>query len=182
MVSGGNMDLFSSLMDKLYQKRKGELEETLKLHRPEVEKLPEILKLRIEALRELDPSNDAALELSSLVANELLEKLPGKTEKIDKDLYKDTHKKYGIYAGDDVNPMLACELFFAYKKDQEKGVIDSKGRIIGDAAQSQVMGVFHNSERSGVPHDAAKTMEKAKKLQKNRSASLDLTKTSREKM
>lgn len=160
-------DEFGASLNKLYEKgRKLDLQKIVSEHKTEVSKLPQIFKIRIEALKEVNPetfSTSPELVLSSLVATYLIKTLlkdfkTGPQDLHKQDVYKQAHKLYGLNCGSDVNPFLVSELVWAYYDDVNGGVIDKNGKVIGDLTQSKVMKVVHNSKDNGIPNNAKNVM------------------------
>ena len=161
------VDKFSASLHELYEKgRKLDLQQIVSEHKTEVAELPQIFKIRIEALKEVNPerfSTSPELVLSSLVATYLIKTLlkdfkTGPQDLHKQDVYKQAHKLYGLNCGGDVNPFLVSELVWAYYDDVNGGVIDKNGKVIGDLIQSKVMKVVHNSKDNGIPSNAKNVM------------------------
>ena len=139
-------------------------------HVAELDSLPEIFKVRIAALKEVNPQKftgekaDINLELSSLVAMDIISQMSPTETTIDKNLYKNAHKKYGVdlEGKNSVNPYLVNDLVLSYFSDMEKGIINSSGKIIGDISKSEVMSVFHNNKINGMPNQAHHTIAQIK--------------------
>ena len=163
-VTKENADKVRELTHKLYLRRKNELTGFLSEHKDEVEKLPQILKVRMDALKEVNPeefSDSPELILSTLAAAELIKKFPDGADELSRKDVKQVHDKYHLAMGDDVNSYLVAEIFFAYGDDVKSGAIDKNGKII-DIEKSQVMHVFHNFKENGLPIDAKETVAKFK--------------------
>lgn len=164
-VTEENVDKVSELMERMYQRRKSELSKTVSKWPDEVEAIPEILKVRMEALKEVNPekfSDSPELVLSTLAAAHLIRKLPTDITEISREDMKKAHERYDLAMGDDVNPYLVADITFRYFEDVKSGAITKDGKI-RDIEKSRVMTVVHNSEENGVPKDAKTTVAKYKK-------------------
>lgn len=164
-VTEENVDKVSELMERMYQRRKSELSKTVSKWPDEVEAIPEILKVRMEALKEVNPekfSDSPELVLSTLAAAHLIRKLPTDITEISREDMKKAHERYDLAMGDDVNPYLVADIIFRYFEDVKSGAITKDGKI-RDIEKSRVMTVVHNSEENGVPKDAKTTVAKYKK-------------------
>jgi hypothetical protein len=163
-VTEKNGDKVRELMHRLYQKRQKELASFLPEHENEVEKLPQILKVRMNALKEVNPekfSDSPELVLSTLAVAELIKRFPDGADQLQEEDVKKAHEKYHIVRGEDVNPCLVSEIFFSYFNDVKSGAITKDGKIV-DIEKSEVMKVFHNRKENGVPIDAKETVLKFK--------------------
>ncbi len=164
-VTEENVDKVSELMERMYQRRKSELSKTVSKWPDEVEAIPEILKVRMEALKEVNPekfSDSPELVLSTLAAAHLIRKLPTDITEISREDMKKAHERYDLAMGDDVSPYLVADITFRYFEDVKSGAITKDGKI-RDIEKSRVMTVVHNSEENGVPKDAKTTVAKYKK-------------------
>lgn len=162
-LTGEQVGKLSASLHELYEQgRKPDLQKIVSEHKTEVSELPQIFKIRIEALKEVNPekfSTSPELVLSSLVATYLIKTLlkdfkTGPRDLHKQDVYKQAHELYGLDCGGDVNPFLVSELVWAYYDDVNGGVIDKNGKVIGDLTQSKVMKVVHNSKDNGIPNNA----------------------------
>ncbi len=163
-VTEKNGDKVQEMLHRLYQKRQKQLASFLPEHENEVEKLPQILKVRMNALKEVNPekfSDSPELVLSTLAVAELIKRFPDGADQLQKEDMEKAHEKYHIVRGDDVNPYLVSEIFFSYFNDVKSGAITKDGKIV-DIEKSKVMKVFHNHEENGVPIDAKETVSKFK--------------------
>ena len=155
-------DEFEQVLDKMVEARQTELRDSLSKYQTEIQQLPQIFKIRIEALKEINPkkfANSPELILSSLAAAYLIRTLPlERLISIPKDKYEKAHNKYDLSFGD-VNPYLVSELFWGYVNDIKNGAIDKNGNVL-DITKSKVMTVFHNWRENGIPMDAKKTVAK----------------------
>ena len=64
-------DEFEQVLDKMVEARQTELRDSLSKYQTEIQQLPQIFKIRIEALKEINPkkfANSPELILSSLAA------------------------------------------------------------------------------------------------------------------
>lgn len=159
----------SECLKRLYQKRKTELKTDLAKYDDEVQNLPQILKIRMDALKEVNPeyfSDSPELVLSTLAASHLIQKLPQDTQKITKEDLETAHKKYNLDRGGDVNPYLVSDLVFSYFDDVKNGAINSDGKIV-NIKKSEVMKVVHNSKDYGIPANAKNTMAQFDKKKNN---------------
>lgn len=164
-VTEENVDKVSELMERMYQRRKSELSKTVSKWPDEVEAIPEILKVRMEALKEVNPekfSDSPELVLSTLAAAHLIRKLPTDITEISREDMKKAHERYDLAMGDDVNPYLVADITFRYFEDVKSGAITKDGKI-RDIEKSRVMTVIHNSKENGVPMEAKNTVAKYKK-------------------
>ncbi len=146
---------------KIVKKRHDELSFTLPKYEDELKKLPQILKVRIKALKEVNPqkfADNPVVELSTLAAYELIKKIPEDSTMIVKDVSQ-AYEKYGLVRGDDAPSVLATELYFAYHDDVKSGAISENGKIL-DINKSKVMQVPHLNERDGLPIDAKEIVAK----------------------
>lgn len=154
-------DTLSDVLHKLYENgRKVELKKEVAKHKQEIESLPEIFKVRIDALKEVNPkglSDSPELILSSLTAAFLVRTLKPSFKEITKKEYENAHKRYGLDMYGDVNPALVAELVFSYFKDIKNGAIDKNGKII-EITKSKVMTTFHGWRENGIPMDATNTV------------------------
>ena len=142
------------------KKMRAPLPEKLSKYQIEFDQMPEIFHVRIDALKELNPTeftNSADLILSSLAATYLIKKLPNGIKDMTKELYLSTHEKYDLDPGGDIRPHLVTFLVACYFDDLQKGAIDKNGKII-DIKHSGVMKVYHNFQEEGVPCDAKNTV------------------------
>ena len=158
-------DEFEQVLDKMVEARQTELRDSLSKYQTEIQQLPQIFKIRIEALKEINPkkfANSPELILSSLAAAYLIRTLPLERLvylfSIPKDKYEKAHNKYDLSFGD-VNPYLVSELFWGYVNDIKNGAIDKNGNVL-DITKSKVMTVFHNWRENGIPMDAKETVAK----------------------
>lgn len=155
-------DEFEQVLDKMVKARQTELRDSLSKYQTEIQQLPQIFKIRIEALKEINPkkfANSPELILSSLAAAYLIKTISfKKLTNIPKDKYEEAHDMYDLSFGD-VNPYLVSELFWGYVNDIKNGAIDKDGNIL-DITKSKVMTVFHNWRENGIPMDAKKTVAK----------------------
>lgn len=153
-----------NVMQKVVNRRHAELLLTLPKYEDELKKLPQILKVRIKALKEVNPqkfADNPVVELSTLAAYELIKKIPENSTMIIKDVSQ-AYEKYGLVRGDDVPSVLATELYFSYHDDVKSGAISEKGKIL-DINKSKVMQVPHLNERDGLPIDAKEIVAKFNK-------------------
>ena len=160
-------DALSNALNLLYEGQKKVLNKIVSKHKSEIEQLPQIFKIRIEALREVNPKkfrDSPELLLSSLTAFHLVKKLQPKVQKnfksipFDQTEYEQAHEKYGISFGD-VNPALVSELVWAYFTDIKNNAIDKDGNVI-NITKSKFMTVFHSWKENGIPMDAKNTVAK----------------------
>ena len=154
-VTEENVDKVSELMERMYQRRKSELSKTVSKWPDEVEAIPEILKVRMEALKEVNPekfSDSPELVLSTLAAAHLIRKLPTDITEISREDMKKAHERYDLVA----------DISFRYFEDVKSGAITKDGKI-RDIEKSRVMTVIHNSKENGVPMEAKNTVAKYKK-------------------
>ena len=152
--------LKDALNDWYENGRKVELKKVLEEHKAEIEQLPEIFKVRIDALKEVNPkhfSDSPELILSSLAAAFLTKTLKPGFKEITRKEYENAHEKYGLDLGGDVNPYLVSELVFSYFTDIKNGAIDKNGKII-EITKSKVMNTFHGWRENGMPIDAVNTV------------------------
>ena len=72
------------------------------------------------------------------------------------DGYVAVHQKYDLT--EKVNPNLVMDLVWSFKSDCINGIIDAHGNIknVARLCQSRIMGVYHNSELSGIPNSVFK--------------------------
>lgn len=154
-------DSFSEALHEWYENgRKVELKKEVAKHKKEIEQLPEIFQVRIDALKEVNPkglSDSPELILSSLAAAFLTRTLKNGFDGMTKSEYYNAHEKYGLDVGGDVNPYLVSELVFSYFEDIKNSAIDSNGKII-DIKKSKVMTTFHGWRENGIPMDATNTV------------------------
>ena len=78
-----------NVMQKVTNRRHAELLLTLPKYEDELKKLPQILKVRINALKEVNPqefADNPVVELSTLAAYELIKKIPEDSTMIVKDV------------------------------------------------------------------------------------------------
>lgn len=146
---------------KVTNRRHEELSLTLPKYEDELKKLPQILKVRINALKEVNPqkfADNPVVELSTLAAYELIKKIPEDSTMLVKDVSQ-AYEKYGLVRGDDAPSVLATELYFAYHDDVKSGAISENGKIL-DINKSKVMQVPHLNERDGLPIDAKEIVAK----------------------
>lgn len=163
-VTEENADKVQELVHRMYLRRKKELDTFVTEYKDEVEKLPQILKVRMNALKEVNPdkfSDSPELVLSTLAAAELIKQFPDGAERLSGKEVKQLHDKYHLAMGDDVNSYLVPEIFFSYFNDVKSGAITKDGKII-DIEKSEVMRVFHNFKKHGIPIDAKETVAKFK--------------------
>ena len=150
-------DILSDALHNWYENgRKVELNEELAKYKTEIEQMPEIFQVRIDALREVNPKEFATspeLVLSSLVASYLVRTLPQGFKEIERETYFAAHERYDLDCGGDVNPALVYEMVCAYRDDVKSGAIDKNGKVL-DLAKSNVMTVYHNTAKYGRPCDA----------------------------
>ena len=155
-------DELEQILDKMVDARQTELRDSLPRYQAEIHQLPQIFKIRIEALKEINPkkfANSPELILSNLAAAYLIRTLPlERLVSIPKDKYEKAHNKYDLSFGD-VNPYLVSELFWGYVNDIKNGAIDKNGNVL-DITKSKVMTVFHNWRENGIPMDAKETVAK----------------------
>lgn len=163
-VTKENVDKVSELMERMYQRRKSKLQEIVPTWKDEIEALPEIFKVRMEALKEVNPekfSDSPELVLGSLTAAYLIKKFPNEDTHISVDELKKAHWKYGVDLGDDVD---ASNIVEGYYEDIKSGAITRDGRIL-DIEKSRVMTATHNYSKEK-PIDAKTTVAKYKKQDK----------------
>ena len=132
-----------------------ELNKELDRHKTELDQLPEIFRVRIGALQEVNPekfSDCPELTLTSLAAARLVRTVPEKIRDISNTYYNEVIFKYGIL-WDVIKPNEVSKLFFAYRDDVKSGAIDKNGGI-KNLAKSKVMKLCHDSEEYGRPCDA----------------------------
>lgn len=132
-----------------------ELNKELDRHKTELDQLPEIFRVRIGALQEVNPekiSDCPELTLTSLVAARLVRTVPEKIRDISNTYYNEVIFKYGIL-WDVIKPNEVSKLFFAYRDDVKSGAIDKNGGV-KNLAKSKVMTLCHDSEEYGRPCDA----------------------------
>ena len=132
-VTEENGDNVQKLMHRLYQKHQKELASFLPKHENEVEKLPQILKVRMNALKEVNPdyfSDSPELVLSTLAVAELIKQFPDGADRLPKEDVEKAHEKYHIVSGDDVHPYLVSDIFFSYFDDVKSGAITKDGKIV----------------------------------------------------
>ena len=161
-----NVDKLLELANKMHQKREAQLSALLPQYQNELKELPQILKIRMNALKEVNPkefSDSPDLVLSTLAVAELIKQFPDGADKLQKDDMEKVYEKYHIINGGDINQYLVPEIFFAYFNDVKSGAITKSGQII-DIEKSNVMRVYHNNKSDGVPIDAEKTVANIKKL------------------
>ncbi len=148
--------------------RQEELNKFLPQHQNEIENLPQILKVRMKALKEVNPekfSNSPELVLSTLAAADLIKQFPNGADKLERDVVDMVHKKYHL-TRDDVYPSLVPAIFHSYFRDVKNGNITQDGQI-KNVEKSAVMRVVHNFEDYGVPIDAKKTVAEVKESTKS---------------
>lgn len=132
-----------------------ELYKELDMHKSEIDQLPEIFRVRIGALQEVNPEQFMAcpeIILASLAAARLVRTMPEKFRDISNTYYNEVIFKYGIL-WDVIKPNEVSKLFFAYRDDVKSGAIDKNGRV-KNLAKSKVMTLCHDSEEYGRPCDA----------------------------
>ncbi|MBO4582599.1 MAG: hypothetical protein J5714_00885 [Alphaproteobacteria bacterium] len=132
-----------------------ELNKELDRHKTELDQLPEIFRVRIDALHEVNPEKFAdcpELTLASLVATRLVRTLPDKFRDISNTYYNEVIFKYGIL-WDVIKPNAVSKLVYAYRDDVKSGAIDKNGGV-KNLAKSKVMTLCHDSEEYGRPCDA----------------------------
>ena len=116
--------------------------------------ISDIFKLRLAAIREVDPAyyNDNKKEMitSAEMAQELINSGKPVTDKA----LNDVHKKYNIDRGGDISPFLVEALIEGYQQDVVHGIIDEKGKIIAKCSGSSVLQVPHVSSERGMPANA----------------------------
>ena len=174
-VTEENADAIMKLMKKLTEERQKKLSKFLPQHKEEIDNLPQILKVRINALKEINPekfSNSPELVLSTLAASALIKQFPDGAQPQEQDIDK-VHKKYHLSQGGDVNPFLVSDIYYAYFSDVKSGAITKSGKI-NDIEKSRVMRVFHNSESNGLPIDAKETIAKITKPTKTPSTKKEM--------
>ena len=164
-VNEKNADKALELINKMYQKRKDLVAAFLSEHKDEVDNLPQVLKVRMAALKEVNPKrfNDSPeLPLSTLAAVELIKKFPDGPDGVTAEDVDNAHKKYNLERGDDVGPFLVTHIYLSYLEDVKSGAISRDGKII-DIEKSQVMQTHHDSKSYGLPNEAKEIMAKFKK-------------------
>lgn len=132
-----------------------ELNKELNRHKTELDQLPEIFRVRIGALQEVNPekfSDCPELTLASLAAARLVRTVPEKFRDIPNTYYNEVIFKYGIL-WDVIKPNEVSKLFFAYRDDVKSGAIDKNGNV-KNLAKSKLMTLCHDSEEYGRPCDA----------------------------
>jgi len=132
-----------------------ELNKELDRHKTELDQLPEIFRVRIGALQEVNPekfSDCPELTLTSLAAARLVRTVPEKIRDISNTYYNEVIFKYGIL-WDVIKPNEVSKLFFAYRDDVKSGAIDKNGNV-KNLAKSKLMTLCHDSEEYGRPCDA----------------------------
>lgn len=141
--------------DEFYEQQTIELNKELDRHKTELDQLPEIFRIRIGALQEVNPekfSDCPELTLASLAAARLVRSLPDKFRNISTTYCKEVIFKYGIL-WDVIKPNEVSKLFFAYRDDVKSGAIDKNGNV-KNLAKSKLMTLCHDSEEYGRPCDA----------------------------
>ncbi len=141
--------------DEFYEQQTIELNKELDRHKTELDQLPEIFRVRIGALQEVNPekfSDCPELTLASLAAARLVRTVPEKIRDISNTYYNEVVFKYGIL-WDVIKPNEVSKLFFAYRDDVKSGAIDKNGGV-KNLAKSKVMTLCHDSEEYGRPCDA----------------------------
>ena len=132
-----------------------ELNKELDRHKTELDQLPEIFRVRIGALQEVNPekfSDCPELTLTSLVAARLVRTVPEKFRDISNTYYNEVIFEYGIL-WDVIKPNEVSKLVYAYRDDVKSGAIDKNGGV-KNLAKSKVMTLCHDSEEYGRPCDA----------------------------
>ena len=132
-----------------------ELNKELARHKTELDQLPEIFRVRIDALQEVNPEQFMAcpeIILASLAAARLVRTVPENFRDIPNTYYNEVIFKYGIL-WDVIKPNEIPKLFFAYRDDVKSGAIDKNGGV-KNLAKSKVMTLCHDSEEYGRPCDA----------------------------
>ena len=132
-----------------------ELNKELDRHKSELDQLPEIFRVRIGALQEVNPekfSDCPELTLASLAAARLVRTLPDKFRNISTTYCKEVIFKYGIL-WDVIKPNAVSKLVYAYRDDVKSGAIDKNGNV-KNLAKSKLMTLCHDSEEYGRPCDA----------------------------
>lgn len=132
-----------------------ELNKELDRHKTELDQLPEIFRVRIGALQEVNPekfSDCPELTLASLAAAHLVRSLPDKFRDISHTYYNEVIFKYGIL-WDVIKPNAVSKLVYAYRDDVKSGAIDKNGNV-KNLAKSKLMTLCHDSEEYGRPCDA----------------------------
>ena len=132
-----------------------ELYKELDMHKSEIDQLPEIFRVRIGALQEVNPEQFMAcpeIILASLAAARLVRTVPEKFYDIPNTYYNKVIFKYGIL-WDVIKPNEIPKLFFAYRDDVKSGAIDKNGDV-KNLAKSKVMKLCHDSEEYGRPCDS----------------------------
>lgn len=132
-----------------------ELYKELDMHKSEIDQLPEIFRVRIGALQEVNPEQFMAcpeIILASLAAARLVRTMPEKFRDISNTYYNEVIFKYGIL-WDVIKPNEVSKLFFAYRDDVKSGAIDKNGNV-KNLAKSKLMTLCHDSEEYGRPCDA----------------------------
>ena len=132
-----------------------ELYKELDRHKSEIDQLPEIFRVRIGALQEVNPEQFMAcpeIILASLAAARLVRTVPEKFCDIPNTYYNKVIFKYGIL-WDVIKPNEISKLFFAYRDDVKSGAIDKNGGV-KNLAKSKVMKLCHDSEEYGRPCDS----------------------------
>ena len=149
--------------------RQEELNKFLPQHQNEIENLPQILKVRMKALKEVNPekfSNSPELVLSTLAAADLIKQFPNGADKLERDVVDMVHKKYHLEQNSDVYSSLVPAIFHSYFRDVKNGNITQDGQI-KNVEKSAVMRVVHNFKGDGVPIDAKKTVAEVKESTKS---------------
>lgn len=132
-----------------------ELNKELDRHKTELDQLPEIFRVRIGALQEVNPekfSDCPELTLASLAAARLVRTVPEKFRDISNTYYNEVIFKYGIL-WDVIKPNEVSKLVYAYRDDVKSGAIDKNGNV-KNLAKSKLMTLCHDSEEYGRPCDA----------------------------